>query len=304
MTGLAPDAQIETVFADKYLVGEKLGSGGIGSVFKAKHILMDRYVALKRIRPELSEDRLAVRNFHREAMAIANLHHKNIVEVYDFGIGENNEAFMVMEYVAGTNLADILQSEHRLPLERVVHFGAQICSGMEAAHEKGIVHCDLKPSNILISGDRHKETVKLVDFGLAQMMTRELDDQLQQTGKFYVSGTPYYMAPEQCAGRQLDARTDIYSLGCLLFESLTGQTVFKGKTATATFEKHCQMTPPSMAEAYPQGLFSASFERTIAGMLAKDAAHRPQTMSEVRSLLLGAIAGNQFSGSVLGVCRI
>ncbi|MBS2008018.1 MAG: protein kinase [Cyanobacteria bacterium SZAS TMP-1] len=280
----------QTIFADKYELGEMLGSGGIGAVFKARHIYMDRDVAVKLIRPELSESRLAMRNFQREAMAVANLHHKNIVEVYDFGISSNNEPFMVMEFVNGRSLGDLLEAERNLSEQRLVDLGSELCLGLEEAHDKGIVHCDIKPTNILVIGTQPKESVKVVDFGLAQMVSQEtpaeLQSQSQSTDRFYVSGTPCYMSPEQCFGGLLDARSDIYSLGCVFYEALTGEKVFKAATPAATFEKHCYWTAPPMSEVCPQGSFSPAMEQLVAKMLERDPDLRPQTMESVRLSLL------------------
>jgi len=276
----------ETVFDGKYAVGELLGSGGIGAVFKARHIFMDRLVALKVIRRELSEDRYAMRNFQREAMAVANLHHKNIVEIYDFGISEDNEPYMIMEYVPGSTLADLLQDKQPLPLHQALTLGTEISLALDEAHSRGIIHCDIKPSNILINQSGQNQIVKVVDFGLSQMIPKNRQTQSLLTDKFFVCGTPFYMSPEQCSGSRMDFRSDIYSLGCVMFELLTGQKVFKGKTPSETFEKHCYQAAPTLAQACPDGQFSAALEHTIACMLAKDPADRPQSMGEVRQALL------------------
>lgn len=285
LIGLAQDSNGEKIFAEKYQLGNKLGSGGIGAVFKARHVYMDRTVALKVIRPELCEDRISIRNFQREAMAIANLRHKNIVEVYDFGIDSGNVPFMVMEHIAGTNLAELLEKEHRLHWRRAVNICGQVCAGMSAAHAKGVIHCDLKPSNILISTADSVETVKLVDFGLAQLLPQEPTKQSQLTEKFYVCGTPYYMSPEQCSGKSIDARSDIYSLGCLIYEALTGAKPFQGGTAAETFHYHCTEIANSISSVYPQGNFPPALDHCVGRMLAKDPAHRPQSMNEVMVLL-------------------
>ncbi len=274
-----------TIFADKYLVESLLGSGGVGAVFKAKHLYIDRYVALKLLRPELAKDRLAMRIFQREAIAIANVQHNNIVGVYDFGISANHEPFLVMEYVDGTDLAKIFK-EQRLPTRRLLNLSMQVCAGLAEAHSKGIIHCDLKPSNILIFGSGLTETAKLVDFGLAQIQSLDSNVQSQPTDKFFICGTPLYMAPEQCAGQHLDARSDIYSLGCILYEGLTGVRIFQGKTSMETFAKQLQLTPPPMSTACPQGNFSSQLEICVRKLLEKDPADRPQTMKEVIMLLL------------------
>ncbi len=292
LTTIVENLDAGTIFAEKYLVENLLGSGGIGAVFKAKHLYMDRYVALKLLRPELSEERVVMRNFQREAIAIGHVQHKNIVGVYDFGISANHEPYLIMEYIDGTNLGDVFEQEHRLPLKRIVNLCLQTCEGLAEAHRKGVVHCDLKPRNILIlRGDSEEdETVKLVDFGLAQVLPPEKTVQSQLTDKFFVSGTPLYMSPEQCMGKQLDARSDIYSLGCILFEGLTGEKPFVGSSAMETFAKHIRVTAPTLAATCPGIPFTFQLEYCVAKMLAKAPVDRPQSMREVIQLLTYASA--------------
>jgi DNA-binding NarL/FixJ family response regulator len=284
----------EKLFADKYMIENLLGSGGIGAVFKAKHLYMDRYVALKLLHPEFSEDRLSIRNFQREAMAIASLQHQNIVSVYDFGISANNEPFLIMEYVNGTTLAHILEKEIRLKVGRLLNLCVQVCAGLAEAQSQGIVHCDLKPSNILILGSEPKEIVKLADFGLAQKVPRETNVQSKLTEKLFICGTPAYMPPEQCAGKQPDSRSDIYSLGCIMYEALTGVTAFDSDTAMGTFAKHFELIPPPMSSTCPE-TFSSRLEHCVSRMLAKDPANRPQSMEEVMVLLDSALEQHQLA---------
>jgi DNA-binding NarL/FixJ family response regulator/tRNA A-37 threonylcarbamoyl transferase component Bud32 len=289
LTAVVENLNQARVFEDKYLVEELLGSGSMGAVFKAQHLYMNRHVALKLLRSEVREDRFTMRYFQREAMAIANLQHKNIVGVYDFGISSDGEPYLVMEYVRGTNLADVLNSERRLPLHRLMNLCSQICAGLSEAHSKGIIHCDLKPSNILIQGSERQESVKLVDFGLAQETAIDVAPQLRVTDKFFISGTPLYMSPEQCSGAQLDARSDIYSFGCILYEALTGVNVFEGLTTMETFANHMRLIPPPMA-SHCAGPFSANLEDCVSQMLAKEPASRPQSMEQVMRLLHASTA--------------
>jgi serine/threonine protein kinase len=278
----------QKVFLDKYLIENLIGSGSLGAVFKAKHLYMNRYVALKLLRPELCSDRLTMRYFKREAMAIASLQHKNIVGVHDFGISEEYVPYLIMEFINGTNLASILEKEHRLSARRTINICIQVCAGLAQAHSKGIVHCDLKPSNILMLGSEPKETVKIVDFGLAQDLPTKITTELRSTDQFFVNGTPLYMSPEQCIGTGVDARSDIYSLGCILYEALTGVNFFEGATAMESLVKQCHVVPPPMSSIYP-GLISARLDSCVSNMLAKDPAARPQSMEEVMALLLSSI---------------
>ena len=286
LTACVDNLEEGAVFNEKYLVQKLVGSGGLGAVFKAKHMYIERTVALKLLRPEVSNDRLAMRSFQREATAIANIQHKNIVGVYDFGISVNHEPFLIMEYVDGTNMADILLENRRLLPSRVVNLGMQVCDGLNEAHAKGVVHCDLKPSNILLTGTLSQETVKLVDFGLVQLTPRDGSSaQLKQTERYFVCGTPAYMSPEQCAGKALDARSDIYSLGCVLFEALTGELPFTGNSPMEIFAKQLQVEAPKLSATCPEVTFPRGLEELVARMLAKEPGERPQSMAEVRASL-------------------
>jgi len=277
------------IFAGKYLIENMIGFGGIGAVFKAKHLYMDRYVALKLLRPEFSEDRLVMRNFQREATAIGKLKHPNIVGVYDFGMSQDGAPYLVMEYVEGIDLAKIIDQETRLSVPRVVDICIQVSAGLAEAHMNGIVHCDLKPSNILIHGSEPQELVQVVDFGLAEVVLRDRAAKSQVTSKFFISGTPDYMSPEQCQGKPLGALSDIYSLGCILYESLTGVSIFQSETAMQTFIRQCDFVPPAMSVTYTGGQFAPSLEDCVKRMLAKDSSERPQSMSEVTELMRSAM---------------
>lgn len=293
LAAMVNDMNGGTIFAEKYLVEELLGSGAIGAVFKAKHLYMDRYVALKLLRPEFCNDRFTMRYFQREAMAIASLENKNTVGVHDFGITKDGTPYLIMEYIKGRSLDSILCEEKRLALPRIVNLCLQVCAGLAEAHSKGVIHCDLKPSNILILGSEPNETVKVVDFGLALIMPSEPNTQSRLTDKFFVNGTPLYMSPEQCNGGQLDARSDIYALGCILYETLTGVNFFEGTTAMETFSRQIQLVAPPMASLYPAN-FSEEIETCVSRMLAKNPDMRPQSMEEVILLLQGALAAEEY----------
>jgi serine/threonine protein kinase len=223
--------------------------------------------------------------------AVANLNHKNIVNVYDFGLGEDRQPFLVMEYVDGTSMAEIIAEKKGFDPLHILKLFTQVCEGLAAAHDHGIVHCDLKPSNILMAGAPGNEVVKLVDFGLVQILPRKSMSQLQVTEKYIVSGTPNYMSPEQCLGKPMDGRSDIYSLGCVLFEVLTGEPVFNGETAMSIFSQQLYSEAPTLRSVCPQGAFCNELEMLVASMLAKDPDRRPQNMTEVKmSMFQCAIA--------------
>jgi serine/threonine protein kinase/CheY-like chemotaxis protein len=293
LTAFVDGLDNEKTFADKYLIEKLIGTGGIGAVFKAKHMYMDRNVALKILHPEFVSNRLAMRNFQGEAKAIASLQHKNIVGVYDFGLSPDLKPFLVMEYVDGSDLGEILAKESPMPVSRVLTIALQVCAGLAEAHAHGIIHCDLKPSNILIQGVDFEGDVKVVDFGLAQIKPPDnADDDNEITAKIFISGTPLYMSPEQCNGQPLTGLSDIYALGCILYEALAGVNIFEDSTPMGTFVKQCDFNPPPMSVTYPSGLFSKQLEDLVSNMLAKDPAKRPQSMSEVISALT-AIKSNE-----------
>jgi DNA-binding NarL/FixJ family response regulator len=247
-----------TIFADKYLIEQELGSGGVGTVYKAKHLYINRFVALKVLQPDVLEDGQVIRSFQHEATAIANLNHPNIVSMYDFGITKENEPYLVMEFIMGKSLEQILEEEKTLSLPRFFHIFLQVLSGLIAAHAKQIIHCDLKPSNILCFGQTNFDQVKLADFGLAKMIPSSKGKQSQMTDSFAVSGTPEYMPPEHCAGRAVDERSDLYAVGCVMYEALTGRIAFQGASAQETFALHFEYVPPPMAymagRAFPEDL--------------------------------------------------
>jgi DNA-binding NarL/FixJ family response regulator/tRNA A-37 threonylcarbamoyl transferase component Bud32 len=274
----------DNIFAARYVIETLLGSGTTGAVFKARHLYMDRYVALKLLRPEYAEDRLVMRKFQREATAIGKLKHPNIVGVYDFGMSSGGEPYLAMEYVDGIDLADILEKEGRLSAPRVIDICIQVAAGLAEAHLKGIIHCDLKPSNILILGEQPQELVKVVDFGLAEIVPRGRTGNSDLTAKFLICGTPNYMSPEQCYNKPLGTLSDVYSLGCIMYESLTGVKIFDGESPGETIARQCQLVPPPMSTTYP-GSFSPKLEDCVSKMLAKDPSDRPQSMDEVTWLL-------------------
>jgi DNA-binding NarL/FixJ family response regulator len=237
------------VFADKYAIESVLGTGGMGTVYKAEHIYMKRLVALKVLHPSLVSDKKAIREFQQEGMSIACLNHEGIIGIYDFGVSRDHEPYIVMELCEGITLDDVLKIETRLASPRFKHLFLQVCDALIAAHGAGVIHCDIKPSNFLIIKNADgNETVKLADFGVAKIMHRDSGETGEQGQKLLVSGTPCYMSPEQCSGRSLDQRTDIYSLGCVMFEALTGQKAFEGNNITEIFTKHFHEIPPPISK--------------------------------------------------------
>jgi serine/threonine protein kinase len=236
------DRFIGLVLENKYRIDEKVGEGGMGKVYRGTHILMDHTVALKILHPHLSSDQIAVERFRREARAAASIRHPNAVAVTDFGVNKDaGLSYLVMEFLEGTELRDAIKKKGPLDFEEAFIITQQICLALQAAHAKGIVHRDLKPDNIwLLKSDDQFPRVKVLDFGIAKLMANNVSDLTQQG---VIVGTPYYMSPEQCVGDELDARSDIYSLGVIIYEVLTGRVPFRASTPMGVALKHANEAP-------------------------------------------------------------
>jgi serine/threonine protein kinase len=279
------------VIDQKYKIISLLGEGGMGAVYKAHHILLNKEMALKTFRSlDLSDQSLT--RFQREAQAIARLTHTNVVQVFDFGVGEDNVPYYTMECLEGESLAERLAALDHLSVERTAQIFIQVCQGLSAAHNKGITHRDIKPGNIFLTqgspGDSRSERVKIVDFGLASWASHSLEGQkLTSTGTIF--GSPLYMSPEQSLGMEITERSDIYSCGCALFESLSGLPPFRGENAFATMLQHQSQPAPRIRSQQGEPEFSHRLIALVDQMLRKDPDKRIQTFDEVASELNGIL---------------
>lgn len=266
------------VFAGQYEIISVLGRGGMSIVYRARHRLMDRLVAIKLLQGET--DNVAVERFKQEAKAASSLNHPNIIGIYDFGIIDN-QPYLVMDCLEGKTLGDILDDEVVLSLDRSVSLFRQACYGLEHAHKNGIVHRDLKPGNLcLVKDENGKEMLKIVDFGIAKLVGHTSGQlNLTQTGEIF--GSPLYMSPEQCMAKPLDIRSDIYSLGCVMYECLTGRPPLRGDTAYETMTMHVSKTPDSFNTVAPNLSINPSLEAIIFRCLEKKPDDRYQSVSEI-----------------------
>lgn len=299
LTPLLVDTLIGTTLADKYQILEKLGSGGMGLVYKAKHLLMKRLVAIKLMLPQFAASATALKRFRQEAQAASHLNHPNILKVYDFGVTPQGLPYLVMDLLEGTNLSAELTKHNYLPLGRALNIFVQTCAALYHAHQKGVIHRDLKPGNImLVDYDGQSDVVQIVDFGMAKILS-EMDgenEELTKTGEVF--GSPMYMSPEQCMGRELDGRSDIYSLGCVMYRTLTGRPAVAGASAMECFNKHATALPAPFSEVAPELMLPPSLEAIIFKAMAKEVHERQDSMAQLREELLAELGQADISSSM------
>ncbi|MCU1267535.1 MAG: hypothetical protein JWM21_3853 [Acidobacteria bacterium] len=281
------DPLLGRLLDEKYLLEEKLGIGGMGTVYRARHLLIDRPVAVKVLNPRFVEDEAAKARFRREAKAAGRLRHSNAVSVTDFGQTTDGYVYIVMELLEGKTLRELLAKDGPLDLAHAVSIMLQVSSAVAAAHEAGIIHRDLKPANIFVVQRPDIPTVvKVLDFGIAKLAADSLDDDDRQTltQVGVIIGTPRYMSPEQCHGTALTPAADVYSLGVILYEMLTGAVPFSGQTPLAIAMRHSTETPRRPSELIPS--IPPALEEVVLHALQKQPQDRPQDAGAFRQELL------------------
>jgi serine/threonine protein kinase len=277
-----------TTFAEKYEILAVIGRGGMSTVYKARHILMDNFVAIKILNSQLVSDPLHMERFTKEAKTLSTLKHPNIVQVFDFGIFNNAKPYLITEYLQGESMAEVLQTSTNLPIERAINIFLQICDGLALLHKKGIVHRDLKAGNIFIIQESDaSDVVKILDFGIAKMLGDDNKDQ-RLTKEGEVFGSPLYMSPEQCTGGQVDVRSDIYSFGCLMYESLTGAPPHIGANSLETLNKQVNEPTLSLRGIAPELTIPELIDAQVIKALSKNPAQRQQSVEELKKGLIEA----------------
>ena len=266
--------QEPTVFNDRYELHRQIARGGMADVFLARDLLLDRPVAIKVLFDQFSKDQQFVERFRREAQRAANLNHPNIVSVFDWG-EESGTYFIVMEYVEGRSLAEIIRTEGSIHPDKVAEISSEVAAALSFAHRNGIVHRDVKPGNVLVAPNGH---IKVADFGIARALAN-VQSELTQAGT--VMGTATYISPEQAQGMEVDPRSDLYSLGVMIYEMLSGHPPFTGETPVAVAYQHVQDSPISLRAA---GVSVAeSLEAVTMKLLAKNPVNRYPTAEDLRS---------------------
>ncbi len=290
------DPLIGHVVANRYRVDALIGQGGMGRVYRAVHIHMHKTVALKVLRPEMTQVRGVLARFEREAVAAGRISHPNVAAATDFGrIDDNGPFYLVLEYVDGKNLRREIK-RGPFSVRRAVSVAQQTCEALVAAHQQGVIHRDLKPDNIMLIDDNGRDLVKVLDFGIAKVTDAPAEAGEHQTRYGVVMGTPRYMSPEQAAGGAVDHRTDLYALGVILFEMLSGQAPFVASGLNAVLSQQLISDPPPLPPHVPREL-----SKVCRALLAREAEGRPESAAAVLELLRAIRVDEESSGSKQGL---
>ncbi len=279
---------IGTLVENRFEILHSIGQGGMATVYKAEHKQVELVVAIKILKVDEDMSPSDVERLKREARALNSLFHPNIVKIYSFGILESGEPYLVLDFLEGETLDDIIMSGDLKPVDWAIEAFRQICRGLACAHDSCMIHRDLKPSNVMIVAKDDEGTfVKLLDFGIARSRKHSVSDQ-KLTVKGEIFGSPLYMSPEQATGKEVDHRADIYSFGCLMYETLCGQPPHVGESMVQTLMKHVGETPAPLSSVRE---IPFSLEAIVAKCMEKNPANRYQAVAEIEADL-GECAAN------------
>ena len=302
-TGTETTNLVGQVLAGRYRILEKLGEGAMGAVYLGEHVRMGRKDAIKVLRSPLAADPEAVRRFNRGARNVSAVHHPNVCTIYDFSDTAEGVTFLAMELIQGESLKELLEREKLLPPERAVVIGKQVADALQAAHDAGIVHRDLKPGNIMLTRDRRgAEVVKVVDFDIAKGQEEVEGSEVTRVG--FVVGTPEYMSPEQLMGEKLDGRSDLYSLGLVLFRMLTGSLPFRAASQQELMVQRLTHAPLHLEEVAPGRNFPPGLQTAIDRALARVPAGRQESAGEFGREIVGALAAAAPAAAPVGVADV
>jgi serine/threonine protein kinase len=279
----------ERILNNRYQILEPVGKGGMAVVYRARDQMLDRLVAVKVLREDYSRDPAFQERFRQEARAVANLSHPNIVTVHDFGL-DKGQLFLVMEYVPGTDLKALIKQRGRFNPEETIPLLIQACAGIGYAHRAGLVHCDVKPQNMLVTPDMR---LKVADFGISRLFSTIHPEEQSDV----VWGSPQYFAPEQASGAAITPASDVYSLGIIMYEMLTGSLPFQAATAADLARLHVEEEPPLLSEALTD--ISPTLEQILTKILSKEPSQRYRTADQLGRVLLNF--GNARSAPTLAL---
>lgn len=289
------DDFIGQILAERYEIVSFIGRGAMGSVYKARQVAIGRDVAVKMMSNQSIDER-ATQRFVKEAMAMSALTHPHLISLIDFGETADKIPFLVMEYLDGTTLTKLID-KNGLPIQTALRIAEQIAEGLAHAHARGFIHRDLKPSNVMLIGD-NQDFVKIVDLGIVKALDKDGAEAMRLTHTGEIFGSPLYMSPEQCLGQALDERSDIYALGCLTYETITGTPPIIGENFVQTVYRHVHDIPSMMQDVRPDLAIPAEVESLVARALSKNRDDRHASMKELKEAL--GNARNQCTAATIG----